>query len=121
MPYTITYDSRRNCIVTEIDGALDVPVAKEIAAEVIRAISTSDCRRVLVDLRESELALSVTELYHASRIAAAAGVPESIKRAVVVPENGPFTYDFFETVLQNLGKGVRVFTGLDEANRWLVE
>jgi hypothetical protein len=121
MPYKITYDPGCACIKAWNSGAFDNGVAREIVAEVIRAVSTSDCKRVLIDLRESELALSMTELYSASRIASAAGVPESIKRAVVVAEKDSVAYDFFETVLRNIGKGVRVFTDPDEANRWLME
>ena len=55
MPHKVTYDSKRNCIVTRIDGKLDIPVLKEFLAEIARVISTSGCKRILDDLRGAEL------------------------------------------------------------------
>ena len=43
MPYEVTYDSKRSCIVTRIDGELDIPVVKEFLTELARVISTSGC------------------------------------------------------------------------------
>ena len=59
MPYEVTYDSKRNCIVTRIDGELDIPVIKESLSEIARMISTKGCQRILDDLRGAELMLSM--------------------------------------------------------------
>ena len=120
MPHKVVYDPEGGCIKAWNSGRFDEGVAREIAAGVTQALSTSDCKRVLIDLRESELALSIVDLYRASRMASAAGIPRSIKRAIIVPKENLVAYDLFKMVSQNIGKGVRAFTDPDEAIRWLM-
>jgi hypothetical protein len=120
MPYEVTYDSERDCIVTRIDGRLDIPVAKEFLAELARVVSTSGCKRILDDLRGAELTLSMEALYFAPRLVPEAGVPPASKSAIVVAEQDWSAYSFLETVARNLGQTVRVFTDPDEARRWLM-
>ena len=86
MPYEVTYDSERDCIVTRIDGRLDIPVAKEFLAEIARVISTCGCKRILHDLRGAELTLRMGELYFAPQLVSQAGIPRTIKSAVIVAE-----------------------------------
>ena len=121
MPYKVTYDSEHDYIVARIDGELGIPVAKEFLAEVARVISTSGCERILDDLRGAELMLSITNLYFATRLAPQAGIPPSVRSAIVVAEKDWSSYSFFEMAAQNQGQVVRVFTDPDEARRWLME
>jgi hypothetical protein len=72
--------------VAWINGELDIPVAKEVLAELARAISTSGCKRILDDLRGAELTLSLGELCFAPRLVPEAGIPPTIKSAILVAE-----------------------------------
>lgn len=121
MPYEVTYDAERDCIVTRIDGRLDVPVVKEFLAELARVISTSGCERVLVDLRGAELTLSMGELYFAPRLVSEAGVSITTKRAVIVAEKDWSLYSYLQMVAQNRAQIVKMFTDPGEASRWLME
>jgi hypothetical protein len=121
MSYEITYDAERDCIVTRIDGWLDVPVAKDFLAELARVISTSGCERILEDLRGAELMLSMVDLYFASQMPSEVGIPPAIKSAIVVAEEDRRKYSFLETVARNRGRIVGVFSDPDEASRWLME
>jgi hypothetical protein len=121
LSYEVTYDPERDCIVTRIDGRLDMPVAKGFLAELARVISTSGCERILDDLRGAELTLSMQTLYFAPRLVPEAGIPPASKSAIVVPEQDWSAYSFLETVARNLGQNIRVFTDPDEASGWLME
>ena len=86
MPYEVTYDSKRSCIVTRIDGELDIPVVKEFLTELARVISTSGCERILDDLRGAELTLSTGELFFAPGLVPEAGIPITTRSALIVAE-----------------------------------
>jgi hypothetical protein len=120
MLYEVAYDAGRGCIVTRIDGALDIPVAKEFLAELARVISTSGCERVLIDLRAAVLMLSMGDLYFAARLPPEAGIPIGIKSAAIVAEKDWFEYSFLGRVARDQGQTVRMFTDPDEAIRWLM-
>jgi hypothetical protein len=120
LPYEVIYDSEHDCIVTRIDGRLDVPVVREFLAELGRVISTNDCGRILEDLRGAELTLSMEALYFAPRLVPEAGIPPASKSAIVVAEQDWSVYSYLETVARNLGQNTKVFTDPDEARRWLM-
>jgi hypothetical protein len=121
LPYEVTYDSERDCIVARIDGRLEIPVAREFLAELARVISTSGCGRILDDLRGAEMTISMEALYFGPRLIPEAGIPSASKSAILVAEQDWSDYSFLETVARNLGQTVRVFTNPDEANRWLMQ
>jgi hypothetical protein len=120
MPYEVTYDPERDCIVARIDGELAIPVAKEFLAELARVISTSGCKRVLVDLRAAVLMLSMGDLYFAARLPPEAGIPIGIKSAAIVAEKDWFEYSFLGRVARDQGQTVRMFIDPEEASRWLM-
>ena len=120
MPYEVTYDSKRNCIVTRIDGKLDIPVIKEFLAEIARVIAASGCQRILDDLREAELTPSMGEFYIALRLVSEVGIPRTTKSAIVVPEKDWSLYSYLEVVAQHKGQVLRMFTDPEEASRWLM-
>jgi hypothetical protein len=120
MPYEVTYDPERDCIEARIGGKLSIQVAKEFLAEIVRVVSTSGCWRILEDMRESELMLSIVDLYFAARLAREEKAPPGIRNAIVVPEEDWSRYSFFEMAARNQGQIVKVFTDLDEASRWLM-
>jgi hypothetical protein len=121
MPYKVTYDAERDCIVTRIDGKLDMPVAKEFLAELARVISTSGSERVLVDLRGAELTLSIGDLYFAARLPSEAGILDPVKSVVLVPEKDWPKYRFLEKAARDRGQMVRMLIDPDEASGWLME
>jgi DNA-binding response OmpR family regulator len=118
--YKVAYDSRRDCIVGRINGELDIPVAKEFLAELARVISTSGCKRILDDMRRAELTLSLGDLYFVPRLASEAGIPPTIKSAVLVAEKDWSRYSFFEMAAQIQGQIVKMFTVPGEARCWLM-
>jgi hypothetical protein len=120
MPYEITYDAERDCIETRIDGKLDIPVAKEFLAELARVLSTSGCKRILVDLRGAELTLSMGDLYFAARLPSEAGILEPARSVVLVPEKDWPRYRFLEKAARDRGQIVRMLIDPDEASRWLM-
>jgi len=121
MPYEVTYNSERDCVMAQIDGELDISAAKEFLAEIVRVVSTNGCKRILEDMRGAELTLSIGGLYFAARLAREEGAPPGIRNAIVVAEKDWSRYSFFEVAARNQGQIVKVFTDPDEAERWLME
>lgn len=118
-PYQVTYDPGRDCIMTRIDGMLDMQVVTDFLAELAHQVSTSGCQRILDDLRGSRSILSVTDFYFASKLASEKGILPSAKNAVIVAEKDRSRYSSLEMTAQLQGLVVKVFTDPNEARHWL--
>ncbi|MBN1913856.1 MAG: hypothetical protein JW788_05580 [Candidatus Omnitrophica bacterium] len=106
--------------MANFEGKLDHEVVKEFAKEIARVVSEHDCKRFLNDNSKVELDLSVIEIYELPGFLDTAGMDRSWKRALIVPGLSK-DYIFFETVANNYGYTVKLFTDKESAISWLKE
>jgi two-component system response regulator len=118
--YEVTYDPGHDCIMTRIDGRLDMQVVIDFLADLAHIVSASGCQRIFDDLRGSRLTLSVTDLYFASKLVSEKGILPSARNAVIITEKDRSRYSFLEMAAQIQGQIVKVFTDPDEARHWLM-
>ena len=124
MPYSIEYDEQ-GIISIKVQGALTMMVLRTYAMDAVRLAKEKDCFRVLTDLQEAKLKLSMLELYNLpkvlSEIAATAGLQAyQFKRAQVIPDDEKLLH-FFENVARNRLQNVRLFHDVESARQWLLE
>jgi len=115
---SVHYDEECDCLIGSFVGTLDQETLKEYAKEVAKTASKHDFRHFLNDLREAEVDFSSIEIINIPGIFHAAGLDISRRRAIIVPNNLE-DYRFFETVANNRGFNVKLFTDLNEAMNWL--
>ena len=86
MNITVEYNQAHNCLVGKFIGTMEPKHVGEYAQEVLKLARIHDCKRFLNDMRETEIKLSIGDLYYASAEAAVEEFDRSWKRAVLVKE-----------------------------------
>jgi hypothetical protein len=76
---------------------------------------------VLVDTRQAESLLSVTEIYQLGKELASHSILRQSKICVLVPPRDVDKADFFETVAVNRGVQIKAFTNFEQAITWFVD
>ncbi len=85
---------------------------------VIEACREHQCTHVLTDERKLDYNLSTIDTYELAKYYAGA-VSSLVKIAIVCSPDNFVDGKFWETVGQNRGLTVRVFTDVEQAHRWL--
>ena len=116
--FEVSYDKKRDCLVGSFTGTLDLKTIAQFAKAIAAAAQTHDCKRFLNDMRKAKVDFSTVELYRMPGVLDASGLDPSWRRAIIASKQLK-DYRFFETVAQNQGYSVRVFTDPDEALTWL--
>ena len=122
MPYSVAY-KLPGMIFLRFEGLLTMQDALDATADVVQMAKEHGCFRVLTDLREATLKLSMVEVYNypilSAEIASAAGLQVyQFKRAYVTLE-GEKLLPFFENVSINRFHKVKVFYTIESAEQWL--
>jgi hypothetical protein len=120
MPYEIKYDAETECLMCHMSGEFHTTELPEFASKVVALLDKHSCVRILSDLREVDLRLSMGDLYYIPKLVTEAGVKHNVKRAIVFSKDAEY-YEFLKTVSDNRGQFVRVFTDFDEAQTWIKE
>lgn len=120
MPYEFRYNRQTRCLTARVFGHADGQMLQQMQPELNANISRHHCTKVLSDLREANVELSFWQAYEIPQRYAAAGGKPWFRRAIIVNERTP-QFGFLETVCQNRGQSVRVFTDPDAARAWLAE
>jgi hypothetical protein len=124
MPYSVEYDPL-GIITIKVQGALTMTAVRDFTVEAVQLAKEKDCFRVLTDLQEATLNLSILELYNlpnlTAEIASTAGLQiYQFKRALVVLHDEKLA-PFFENVSRNRHQNVRLFHDVESAWQWLLE
>jgi SpoIIAA-like len=120
MPIELLYDAENDYIAMQVTGRLDITAAKKYVPILREAMATHKCHRLLNDMRQADLAVSLVEYFRAPHQPFDA-LPPDARRAIVTSEKAARDLGFFETVSVNRGQTVKVFTDMDEAKHWLME
>ena len=120
MPVKLTYDSQHDCLVQEFVGVVDEDLIKQQVKLVVAASKEHNCKRLLNDMRQAELGLSIVEIHEIPKFLENEGVDRSWKRAVVFSKDFR-DYHFYENVAFNIGFTVKVFTDRQKSLDWLTK
>ena len=106
-----------------LSGTLDLAAGQEIAGTVRKACEEEGCDKLLADIRDADVELSLTERFRLGVVVAAQVFEMNmpLKIAGVVAPGAVRSDKFFETVVANRGIRFRTFTDLDNGMQWLTE
>ncbi|MFC1652419.1 hypothetical protein ACFL3F_01740 [Planctomycetota bacterium] len=99
-------------------GQLQPSDLPSFGSELAVLLEEHDCVRILNDLRDVDLRLSLMDICRIPDLVTESGIKGNTKRAIVFSKDAG-DYQFYETVSVNRGQFVRVFTDFDEAETWL--
>ena len=125
MPHSVEYDPQTDIIHIKVEGPLTLAIVRDVSNAAALLSKERGCLRILNDLREASIQLSMLEIYSLpgsiAKITSALGLPvHNFRRAVVLPE-GTTLLPFFETVSRNRMQNVTLFHDIEAARKWLLE
>ena len=116
--YGLSYDPASECVHVVFTGTVDLRVIQQAAPQVARLCEEKGCRRILNDMSRACMAISVADAFESPGIMEKAHISRSIRRALVVPPDFRES-EFLETLSQNRGHILKVFSTVEEAWGWL--
>lgn len=125
MSIQVTFAKNDNLIVCKMDELLDWAVMERLALEISRVVEETNCRKILVDLRQGSINLSTAKIVMTPKKLAIEfqkyGVAvESLTRAVLIGSNA-VDFHFLENVSLNQNQRMRIFTDESLARQWLMK
>jgi hypothetical protein len=119
--WTIAFDAREQLLVVTGHGVMNSPQIRQLTVEVIGAARTHQAERVLVDHRDMYPEVGTVDIYNLPELYRAHDLRRWVRAAIVAPAGSEKLADFafYETVVQNAGYRIRVFTDYETARQWL--
>ena len=102
-------------------GELDLVAARQIVVAGRKAAVEHQCGKLLIDVRDVALRLSLADLLAVADFASQVEPRLYIKAAVVSREEDLQPDRFFEKAARNRGVHLTVFTAAEAAVQWLLE
>jgi hypothetical protein len=119
MTHTLQYNPDTDCIELTIQGIFNMKRLEAIAPEVARLSEKSACLRILNDMSNATIDVSLADIYSSPQQMDNSGICRSTRRALVVPP-GFEQATFLETVTRNRGHNLKIFHDRDSATAWLL-
>ena len=112
-------------ITLRFEGLLTLEVVRNATVDVAQVAKERDCFRILTDMREATVKLSMVEVYNLPKltadIASTAGLQIfQYKRAMVISAEQELL-PFFENVSRNRHQKVKLFYTIESAEQWLFD
>jgi hypothetical protein len=125
MSFTISYDVENKIIRGKVTGKIDLNLLKQYTVEMDHAESVYRGIYFLSDYRDAQISFSVIELFelpekHQHFLTTLGLQIFSFKRALLMNQKDLESANFYETVAQNRGQRVKVFTDESAAVKWLL-
>ena len=122
MPVNVKVINAKEFIRTTVSGALDFAESQRAILDIASQIKQPGEYEVLIDIRGAETILSIADLYELAVALTGQSSLIDSKIGLLVPMtmNDVDQAHFFETVAQNRGARIRVFTDFEEAITWLI-
>jgi hypothetical protein len=102
------------------DGQLDLEKSKQLLVEVATASASLVDYEVLLDTRNTESVMSITDLWYLAAELSNLAKPFYGKTAVLCPVENFDYAGFFALCAANRGFRVKAFTSFEEAIEWLI-
>lgn len=120
MPWTASYMSDMDAILTVYSGVITPAELQQAAARTVQLAGERKTLRLLGDCIALEGGHSIVDLYGLSRMLESLAL-DGMREALVMPRLSAAAQDvhFWETTCRNRGIDVRVFRTLEEARAWL--
>jgi hypothetical protein len=112
----VTYED--GVVTIAVQGRVTTAVGDEIMRRGVEAMRQHDARRMLHDFRRARLVEPTLRLIKRPRLARELGIPDEARTAILHPVRTP-DLEFLETLSENAGRAVRVFTDGQSALAWL--
>jgi hypothetical protein len=119
--WKVEHPAFQNVIRVTAAGAISVNDLEDQLNASMTLIRRYKCELGLVDYSLADIKVSIADLYILPDKLIAAGMPKTVKIAVVFPETGYQIekYEFVENVMTHRGFDLRLFTNAESAMRWL--
>ena len=117
--FEITVEADENYIRCKVFVDISIPIAIQFTEELDKLAKEKGIKRIFMDLRSVVNIAGAGENYKFSRTEVHNLKPQDNYVAMLISE-GDHSHDFVETVSQNAGYGVRLFTNEAEALAWLL-
>jgi len=116
----ISIRKRENYVHSEVRGALTIELLAELMTEITARAEDWRLTKHLIDMCEAQKQMGVSEDYDlAYKKAAGYGLKTGSRYAVLVKQAYKNEFVFVETVFQNAGYDVRIFTEEEAALAWI--
>ena len=118
--HTLRYDQEHGFVHVTFTGTVDLRVIQEVAPQVARLCGENNCHRILNDMSRAHIGITVMEAFDSPAIMEQSHISRSIRRALILPPD--FTESrFLETISQNRGHNLKVFSSAADAQDWLLK
>lgn len=112
----------RDFIEITADGIINITTSRQLLADIAKAEHNHADYELLVDFRDTQSQLSITDVYQLAAELCKYGDTFHRKVALVVTPGLNFNQaSFFETCSQNRGFAVNTYTDYEEAIRWILK
>jgi len=120
MKYDLKYDDDTKCIICKMSGKLHLADLPQYGFHLASMLKEHHCKRVLQDLTEVNLKLSIVDFLDVPKLAREKNISHDVKRAIIYNKDAE-NWRFYETVAFNRLENVRVFRDSHKAKEWLME
>jgi hypothetical protein len=111
----------RDFIEITADGIIDITTSRRLLIEIAKAEHHQPDYELLVDFRDTQSQLSITDVYQLAAELCQHGDTFRRKVALVVTPGLNFDHaSFFETCSHNQGFSVNAYTDYEKAIRWIL-
>lgn len=122
MVYAIHHNQAEDIIEVTFKGIIDIQTAKAALQDILGEVIRVQCFRVLTDLREANMALSVVEIFNLPKQLEEMSDQVNINARVIrraIVTNQPKQMKFYEDIFSNRGYTAAVFDDPIKAKEWL--
>ena len=119
MPWETGYLKVPGVLSVRVWGEVTPSTWRHLLEESIKQARVRSCIRFLIDYRESDIKMSLVELFNRPAAYAELGMTRQARIALIF-EDGYSDIDFIETVTQNRCYNVKVFNSPETALSWLM-
>lgn len=122
------FEPGKDYLLVTFDGIFNLETIKKFAPRVILAVEHNQCFRMVEDIRNATIQITTDEYVNIQRFQAEyaekhGNLYQQFIQAIVINEHMGSLEDmiFFETLSNNYGTRVKIFTDMVKAIRWLTE
>ncbi len=118
MPCEYSYSEPSGVLSVRVWGEVTASTWREQVKKSIEQAQAHSCIRFLIDYRESDMKMSLVELFKRPAVYAELGMPREARIALIFKDGHP-DVNFIEAVAQNRFYNVKVFNSPETALSWL--